>query len=151
MSDQVEAIKAAIYQQVVSHTTAPSVEQIATALRLSRPETLAAFAALAAARVLVLEPDGETIRMAPPFSAVETQHRVEANCKQYSANCAWDALGIVATLGVDAEIDSRCEQSLESLNMKIREAAMPSDAGLETWRFHTPVRASHWWDDIRHT
>jgi hypothetical protein len=53
---------------------------------------------LRAQRVLVLERDGATIRMAPPFSGVRTQHRVEAGGVGYWANCAWEALGVVAAL-----------------------------------------------------
>lgn len=39
----------------------------------------------------VLESDGRSIRMAPPFSGVPTRHIVEADGIQYFSNCAWDA------------------------------------------------------------
>ncbi len=151
MTELATQVKTTVYRFVGDHATMPTVEQVAARLRRSRTEVLGAYAELAAGRLLVLEPDGETIRMASPFSGIETQHRVEANCKAYQANCAWDAFGIVAALGTDATIHSRCEQSLEPLEIEAPEG-LPS--GLDEhsdWRFHTPVHATRWWNDIRYT
>jgi len=92
----------------------------------------------------VLEEDGASIRMAPPFSGVPTQNRVTAAGVSYYANCAWDALGIPAALHKPATVHSRCEQSLEPLELTVSdERPGPSD-----WRFHCVVPASQWWDDI---
>jgi hypothetical protein len=99
---------------------------------------------LRAQRVLVLEADGSSIRMAPPFSGVPTQHRVEVAGVQYFANCAWDALAIPAALHRPGEIHSRCEQSREPLRLEVGlDGPGPSD-----WLFHCLVPAAHWWDDI---
>jgi len=144
-------VKTAVYRFVADNAVMPTVEQITATLRATRSQVLAAYAELAAKRMLVLEADGETIRMASPFSGVETQHRVEANCKEYHANCAWDALGIVAALGVDATVHSRCEETGEALLIRAP-AGKPKDLEtLSSWRFHTPVHAPRWWDDIRYT
>jgi hypothetical protein len=94
--------------------------------------------------MLVLDVDGESIRMAPPFSGVETQHRVRANGRNYYANCAWDSLGIIAALQKPGEVHSRCEQSGELFHLKVGLAGPePSE-----WLFHCLVPAAHWWDDI---
>jgi hypothetical protein len=103
-----------------------------------------ACARLAQDRLLVLEPDGVTIRMAPPFSAVPTQHRVRVDGIDYHANCAWDALGIPAALHRPAQVRSRCEQSRAPLML---------DVGLDgpessSWLFHCAVPAARWWQDI---
>jgi hypothetical protein len=95
-------------------------------------------------RLLVVESDGETIRMAPPFSAVPTQHRVHVGPREYYANCGWDALGIPAALHQAGTVHSRCEQTHEPLRL---------DIGLEgpeasTWGFHSLVPAARWWDDL---
>jgi hypothetical protein len=92
----------------------------------------------------VLEADGESIRMAPPFSGVPTQHRVTAAGVSYYANCAWDALGVPAALQRPATVYSRCEQSLEPLELAV------STDGPEScdWLFHCVVPAAQWWDDI---
>jgi hypothetical protein len=104
----------------------------------------AALTRLRAARVLFLEPDGLTIRMAPPFSGVPTQHRVTVDGVDYFANCAWDALGIPAALHRPGVVHSRCDQSLEPLELVV------TDRGPEpsTWLFHCLVPAAKWWDDL---
>src|SRR5439155_16291870 len=71
-----------------------------------------AYARLRAQRLLWLEANGVTVRMAPPFSGVPTQHQVTVDGIEYYANCAWDALGISAALHRPGLVRSRCEQSL---------------------------------------
>jgi hypothetical protein len=103
-----------------------------------------AYARLRASRLLLLEPDGVTIRMAPPFSGVPTQHHVIVDGVHYYANCAWDALGIPAALHRPGLIHSRCEQSLEPLHLEVGvNGPEPS-----TWLFHCLVPAAKWWDDL---
>jgi hypothetical protein len=82
--------------------------------------------------------------MAPPFSGVPTQHRVTSGGVSYFANCAWDALGIPAALRRPATVLSRCEQTLEPLELAV------TDTGPEAsdWLFHCVVPAARWWDDI---
>jgi len=102
---------------------------------------------LYARRMLVLMPDGESIRMAPPFSGVETQHRVEALGRTYFANCAWDSFGIPAALHAEADVVSRCEQTHAPLRLPLTvDGPPPSD-----WLFHVVVPAAHWWRDIVYT
>lgn len=103
-----------------------------------------AYPRLRAQRVLVLEPDGVSIRMAPPFSGVPTQHIVESGDVRYFANCAWDSLGIPAALHRPATVHSRCEQSLAPFDLPVGlDGPPPSD-----WLFHSLVPAAKWWDDI---
>ena len=82
--------------------------------------------------------------MAPPFSGVPTQHRVTSAGTSYFANCAWDALGIPAALHRGATVHSRCEQSLEPLELAVSEGGPEPSA----WLFHCVVPAAKWWDDI---
>jgi hypothetical protein len=136
-----------VYRTVAERGMPPRPEDAAAALGLSRDELKAAYAAVAARRLLVLEPDGLTIRMAPPFSGVATQHRVEVAGTSYFANCAWDALGIPAAFGQPGEVFSRCEASFEPLHLRIgRQGPGPTP-----WLFHCPVPAARWWQDIVYT
>ena len=97
-----------------------------------------------AQRVLVLESDGASIRMAPPFSGVPTQHVVEVSGIRYFANCAWDSLGVPAALHEPATVHSRCEQSREPLRLEVGLGGPgPCD-----WLFHCLVPAAKWWEDI---
>jgi len=136
--------KLAIYQHFATTGSRPSVEEVAARVSAGVPQVREAFARLRAQRVLVLESDGESIRMAPPFSGVPTQHRVIAAGVTYFANCAWDALGIPAALRRPATVHSRCEQSLEPLDLAVTEQG----PGVSEWLFHCVVPAAQWWDDI---
>ena len=91
-------IKLAIYQHFAQTGQRPSPALIAEHVRAKVSEVREAYAQLCAERVLVLEADGESIRMAPPFSGVPTQHLVVIDGISYFANCAWDAFGLPAAL-----------------------------------------------------
>jgi hypothetical protein len=87
--------------------TEAEVPNVDEALNASLEDVLAAFQRLHQKRLLVPEPGNPSrIRMAPPFSGVETPFRVKIIDKHYFANCAWDALGIPAALHVDAIIEA---------------------------------------------
>jgi hypothetical protein len=139
-----DAIKLAVYRHTALTGSPPAASEAARSAGITMDELKAAYARLAARRLLVLEPDGLTIRMAPPFSGVPTQHRVRADGVSYFANCAWDALGIPAALERPAEVISRCEQTHEPLVLQVdEEGPEPSD-----FLFHCAVPAAQWWKDI---
>jgi hypothetical protein len=137
-------IKASIYHSFATTARAPSVQQLARQHELLPEEIIAAMQRLFAARVLVLKPDGASIRMAPPFSAVPTQHSVKVDGRDYYANCAWDALGIPAALHKAGTVFSRCELSGDPLRLEV-EPTRPPDSD---WLFHCAVPAARWWQDI---
>ena len=138
------AVKLAVYRHFAATGARPSPGEIAGRVTADADAVLEAYRRLRAQRVLVLEADGVSIRMAPPFSGVATQHVVEAGGVSYFANCAWDALGIPAALQKPATVRSRCEQSGEPLRLDVgAEGPGPSD-----WLFHCVVPAAQWWDDI---
>ena len=137
-------VKVAVYAHFAETGEAPALPAIAARVGADAARVREAYGRLREQRVLVLEPDGSSIRMAPPFSGVPTQHRVIAAGREFFANCAWDALGVPAALHLPAEVRSRCEQSGEPLHLEIGlEGPGPSD-----WLFHCLVPAAKWWDDI---
>jgi len=137
-------VKLAIYRHFADTARRPEVSEIARAVESSPADVSAAYGRLFKSRVLVLEPDGTSIRMAPPFSGVPTQHRVVAGDREYFANCAWDALGILAALHAPGVVHSRCGQSDEAVAFDV-----PADGPLPTeWVFHCAVPAAQWWNDI---
>src|SRR6201997_357622 len=101
--------KLGIYRHFAETGQRPSLEAIAERVRSDVSSVREAYARLRTQRVLVLEPDGESIRMAPPFSGVPTQHVVIVDNRKYFANCAWDSFGIPAALHRPAQVHSRCE------------------------------------------
>lgn len=137
-------VKLAVYKYFAETGSSPSCDQVAQTLGTSAGEVVQAYQRLRAQRVLVIEDDGISLRMAPPFSGVATQHVVQAGGRSYFANCAWDALGIPAALQEPATVYSRCEQSMESLRLEVGLDG-PASSG---WVFHCVVPAAHWWDDI---
>ena len=133
-----------IYDHTIEHGVPPSARQAAAELGVAEEQLRAAFERLAAGRVLVLERDTREIQMAMPFSAFPTAFPTRVGATTYHANCAWDALGIPAALGRPATVHSRCEQTLQPLELPVTEGGPePSD-----WLFHCVVPASKWWDDI---
>ena len=137
--------KLAIYRHFAAVGARPSVDDIAARLGVASAAGSRDLRRLRAQRVLVLEADAESIRMAPPFSGVPTQHRVTADGVTYYANCAWDALGIPAALRRPAH---------RALPMR----AIASSPSSSRFRAADPNRptgcsiascpASKWWDDI---
>lgn len=137
-------VKLAIYNHFAETGRRPSLANVAERSGSEIASVLDAYPRLRAQRVLALEADGISIRMAPPFSGVPTQHSVVVGERQYFANCAWDAFGIPAALHQPGVVHSRCEQSREPPQLEVGlDGPEPS-----TWLFHCLVPASKWWDDI---
>ena len=137
-------VKLVIYWNTAERGQPPGIDEVAKHVGESADQVRESYGRLARNRLLVLEPDGETIRMAPPFSGVPTQHRVTSAGVSYFANCAWDAFGIPAALNRPGEVVSRCEQSKETLRLTVGlDGPEPSD-----WLFHCEVPAAKWWQDI---
>ena len=138
-------IRTHVYSSFVKDGNARSPAETASELGVALKETRAAYRRLHEAHAVVLEPDGETIRMLNPFSIVETPHRVRAEGRAWWANCAWDALGIPAALHVDGSVESACPDCGERLELEVRDGELVRGAELLV---HFVVPARHWWDDI---
>jgi Alkylmercury lyase len=134
-----------VYARFVELGRAPRFDELADELQLRPPGLEAGLRRLHDAHALVLEADGSRIRMANPFSAVATPHRVRARGRWWYANCAWDAFGILAALGEDGRISTSCPDCAEPIELDVRDGS-PVDAGDHV--FHVNVPAMHWWDDI---
>jgi hypothetical protein len=137
-------VKLAVYRHFAETGRRPSPAEVAERAGSSVEGVLDAYGRLRAQRLLVLEADGRSIRMASPFSGVATQHVVEAGGTRYFANCAWDALGVPAALHLPGTIHSRCEQSGEPFRLEVG----PEGPQSSHWLFHCLVPAARWWDDI---
>ena len=139
-----DKVKVAVYEATAESGSIPSLNAVAENVGAIPEAVKQAYARLRSNRLLLLEPDGVTIRMAPPFSGVPTQHQVTVDGIDYYANCAWDALGIPAALHRPGLVHSRCEESYEPLHLPI-DVNGPERS---PWLFHCLVPAAHWWDDL---
>jgi len=123
---------------------APGPAEVGEVLRIPSADVRAGWQRLHGHRALVLDDATGEIRMASPFSAVPTPFRVDAAGRSWFANCAWDAFGICAALGVDGRIETACPDCGEAMTVEVHEAE-PDDTSLV---FHCLVPAAHWWDEI---
>jgi hypothetical protein len=76
-------VKLAVYRHFAETGRAPSPDDVAGRAGSDAAQVLRAYQRLRAQRLLVLEADGASIRMAPPFSGVPTPHSVEAGGHEY--------------------------------------------------------------------
>ena len=144
MDDRDLALRNATYSLFARSGRAPTTDDVARETGRPEAEVRAGWNRLHDEHALVLDADTGEIRMANPFSGVPTAHRVEAGGHSWYANCAWDAFGICAVLGVDGRIETTCPDCGEQLVVEVREGS-PDDESLV---FHSLVDAGHWWDDI---
>ena len=86
--DYVTEVKLAVYGYFAETGGRPSPGEIAERLDSDEESVLGAYHQLRDNRMLVLEADGESIRMAPPFSGVPTQHAVESGGCRYFQVCS---------------------------------------------------------------
>ena len=132
------------YADFVARGRAPSAREIAAEAGIAEAEVVAAWRRLHDAHALVLDADRAEIRMANPFSAVPTPHRVRADGRWWYANCAWDAFGVCAALRTDGRIETSCPDCAEPIAFDVRDG-LPAERGL---LFHCLVPAARWWEDI---
>lgn len=138
-------VKLAIYEITAETGRIPNSQEVSSKTGIDEAEVLGAFGRLHAKRLLLPEPGDPTrIRMAPPFSGVPTKFPVEANGKQYYANCVWDAFGIAAALHCDAISRASDGQTGEPLTLEIKNGVPV----LKPYLAHFAVPAAHWWDDL---
>lgn len=139
-----QQVRLAVYEALVGGSAMPTAEEVARQVGVAPAEVAAAFARVTS---LVPEPgDPGRLRMAKPFSAIETPFAVRAASHQWWANCIWDALGVAAIVGVDSDIDTTCGDCGEPMALRIRGGKVE---GAGVVHFGTPAR--DWWKDIVYT
>ena len=137
-------IRAFVYSHFAGTTHAPSVDETAAHFALTHEQAASAYEQLHARHAFFLKPGTHSIRMANPFSGVETQFKVHANDRTYFANCAWDSLGIPAALHADAQIEAVCSQTREPIHLSIKEGRVSNPGVL----VHFLVPFKNWYDDL---
>lgn len=141
------SLRNATYARFVELGRAPAADDLAAVTGLPEQDVLAGWRRLHDAHALVLDETRSAIRMANPFSAVPTPHRVHAAGRWWYANCGWDAFGICAALHVDGRIETSCPDCAEPLTIQVVDGR-PDEPALV---FLCPLPAAEWWDDIGFT
>jgi len=147
LDDSHWALRTEIYRHLAETTEAPSLEELGVWSGLGRSELIQALRALEANHHIALLPDRTGIWMANPFSATATAYPVDTPRGRFWANCAWDALGVPAILGIDAWTETRCAGSGVALSFGVRDGVRRGDDAL----IHLVVPPRNAWDDIGFT
>jgi hypothetical protein len=137
-------LRTAVYRHFATTGQSPTLDAMREAIGATSEQVKEGYRRLYDKRMLVPAADFASIRMAPPFSGVHTQHRATVNGTEYFGDCAWDVFGVVAALGGTGIVLSRCEQTREPLLLHLTPDG-PLSSG---WRFHCVVPAADWWNDI---
>ncbi len=137
-------VRRVIYDSFLSRARAVTQQEVARELSLPDDDVAASFGRLAAAHVVVLQPESGELLMANPFSAVPTTFRVSSGEKEWWANCIWDALGVLAMIDEDGAIETSCPDCGEALDLAVVSGQLSRPEGV----VHFAVPAAHWWDDI---
>ncbi|HJQ94163.1 MAG TPA: organomercurial lyase [Acidimicrobiia bacterium] len=140
-------LRNATYQRFVELGRAPTVTDVAEATSLSVEEVGAGWRRLHEAHALVIDLETSQLLMANPFAGRQTSYQVDAGDHSWFANCAWDAFGIGAALGLDSVVKTLCPDCSDPIRLSVTDA-LPDD---ESSIFHVLVPAARWWDDITHT
>jgi Alkylmercury lyase len=140
-------IRNATYRLFADGGAPPSRAAVAVAAGADETQVADAWQRLHDVHALVLDPASRKLRMANPFSAVPTAHRVKTDGRDWYANCAWDAIGICAALDSDGVIETECPDCASSIRLEVSGKRIDD----ETLLFHALVPATRWWDDIAFT
>jgi hypothetical protein len=140
-------VRRATYGLFAERGSTPAVAELARLTESTEQDIAASWLRLHDAHALVLRPATTEVWMLNPFSAVPTAYRVQADGRWWYGNCAWDAFGICAALGVDGRIETVCADCGTELVINVIDER-PDATDLV---FHCLVPAAHWWDDIGFT
>jgi Alkylmercury lyase len=137
-------VRVRLYELFIALGRSPSLAELAADLGRGLAEVSAAVRELAAAHVLVLQPDSGEVLMAAPLSAVPTPFLVEteeAVAKSLYGNCIWDALGVLAILRRDGKVIASCGCCGESMHVTVSAGRVQSAPG---GAVHFAIPARHW-------
>ena len=140
-------VKVAVYRATAESGSPPLLEVVAEKVGATAAAIKQAYGRLRASRLLLLESDGGTIRMAPPFSAIKTSFLVQSDNKSYYGNCIWDALAIPAALHQDAIIHASDGYTGEPITLEVRQQKILPEPCV----IHFAVPAALWWKNVIYT
>jgi len=140
-------VRATVYEGFARDGRAPTAEALGRRLGMGPAAVVASLHRLQENHHLALFPDRDEVWIANPFSAVPTDYPVRTERGTYWSNCAWDALGIPALLGIDGWTDTRCAQTGEPLAFGVQGGVRVGDGGF----VHLSVPLGRAWDDIGFT
>jgi Alkylmercury lyase len=137
-------VRAQVYDAPMNGRPIPRKHELAAALDVPLGDVEASFQRLAAAHMLVLQPESGEVLMANPFSAVPTPFLVRAGDRSWYGNCIWDSMGIAAMLNTAVSLETSCGCCGSEIVLNIPDDCRSTDERVA----HFAIPAAHWWDDI---
>lgn len=141
-------IRDLVYATLADQGRAPSVGELARLTGSMPVRVQELLRDLADAHALVLNADGDAVRMAHPFTAAPMAFVVSPvdgrDDRRWWGGCAWDSFGISAALKLNVRIDTACPQCGTSIALETGPTIAPPEE--LTVRFPRP--AAQWWDDV---
>lgn len=142
--ESLAALRSQIFARLATTGAAPSAAEAAAELGLTSERVLSGWRDLHALHQIVLGPELDAVRMAHPFSAAPMGFVLRADDDRlWWGGCAWDSFGIVAALGEELEIETRCPGCRRTLRFRCGPGLAPPEL---TVRLPRPAR--EWWDDV---
>lgn len=137
-----------VYATLAEEGRAPSVGELAARTGQDREQVRADLDRLADVHALVLDRDGDAVRMAHPFTAAPMAFVLTPtdgfDDRRWWGGCAWDSFGISAALGLEVRIDTACPHCARHLSL----VAGPSTPPPEELTVRFPRPAAEWWADV---
>lgn len=137
-------VRLELYREFVRTAQAPSIDNLAEKMQAPADDVRAALERLAAAKAIVLQPESREILMANPLCAVPTPFRVRTQDQSYFASCVWDAVGVIAMLQSNAELETSCGCCGEAMTIGVRGGYAVRTHGI----IHFAIPAKRWWENI---
>ena len=124
------SVRQSVYQFFTDHQTAPTINNLASILKLSEGEVRANLIELDQHHhALAFSAEEDQITMAWPFSATPTPYPVVTPKGKYLSNCAWDALSIPYLVGQDAGTEYACPDCDQPVIIKFKDGLLePTEA-----------------------
>jgi hypothetical protein len=138
-------VRASVIHTLRDFSRAPSSAEIASRLEAAESAVSWALRALADEHRLALIPGTDSVWMAHPFSAVETDFVVRIGDHRWFANCVWDGLSILALFG-DGTLDTHSPATGGAIRFQVADVQVIGEGLVH---FLVPARA--FWDDIGFT
>jgi hypothetical protein len=136
----------AIYAAFRDRGEAPTTDELAAALGATHDASVRALRALADAHAIELQPDGESIWMAHPFSGTPTDFVVSIGARRWFANCVWDGFSIIGLCGGTGRLLTHSPATGAPMAFDVTDGIVHGD-GIA----HFLVPAARFWDDIGFT
>lgn len=136
-----------IYERLLDIGRPPTSQEIATHFAISQTDARRSIADMKIGKTVLPDPQTGEIWMAGPFSAEPTTYRVIGSRAQWSANCAWDMLGVAMIAGEEVRIEAQCTDCGSPMLLRANPRSAPDAEGV----VHFLVPARRWYEDIRFT